>query len=418
LKYFYFLLIIICYFQAFALAGEEVSDRSEFLTQLEVQSRFVDNVYYDYSRNITDATLRAHPHIYARGKPSHFFLDGDLNGIYEKYVSEKIQDHFDYSGKTKLYINAPTDQAFIFGASYNSFSDPSPNETYGRLLHNQILAYLDSITKTQGGGKYLANIKYYSETFTNSILTSQGSTLSSNYLSSNEVDGSLEFNKPFLPETNWLIRLTGGNKQFPNSAIAGTVLGSLLSPIYTKQNSNFGLLEGGVNGRLSEKSLLDASLGYLYRGYADSNTYNGPVLHVDFTEEITRNDQLITGYKYFISDSYWTDFFTDQEIFIGAARIIGDKLVFQSRLAFDYKSFSLPNKRDDQRVTGFLGARYSLNKTVKLTADLKVDILNSDAFNQLASSNSVNPDGTSVKFLDAPASYKAGSIGVGAIAQF
>ena len=138
------------------------------------------------------------------------------------------------------------------------------------------------------------------------------------------------------------------------------------------------------------------------------DTFFAPVFYVHFAEQVTRRDQFTLGYDYKVEDSYYTNYYLDQEIYAGLVKVVGDQILALARLGYDYRSYSLPFRRDDIRITASFSARYSITKTVKATADLKLDLLSSDAYDN--SPNAVSPD--------RPMSYNAGSFTLGLMANY
>jgi hypothetical protein len=399
--------------------GSAYTSNSLLRADVGVVSRYAYNVYYDYLRAISDELFAVKPELKVHSRQSSFYVDGELAGLYEKYFTQTIQDHFDYDGLAHLNINELEPHSWLVSGKYHSFSDPSPNETYGRLTHNQIQGEVKFKTEKNRNGGFDASLKYFSEDFTNPALGTQSSLISSNYLANRTIEGSLQYSKLFSTETIWFLRASGGTTQYPNSIISTAIPATLLSGATQKNNSTFGLAEAGMQGRLSEKSTVDFSVGYLYRGYTDNEKFMNSVFNVHFTDQLGRRDQLLTGFNYTVKDSYWTDYYLEQEVYVGSAHVVGDQLIMLSRIAFDYRNYSSPNRRFDERIVAAVGVKYSLTNSIKLTADLKLDLLSSDAFNtSQTSSTTTNPNGSALKFVDAPASYQAGSAGIGIVADF
>lgn len=388
-------------------------EKPELSTEIGLTTRYIYNVFYDYERNVSDEAVNVTPKFQGHTKPSSIYFNGGLKGLYEKYFSNSIQNHFDYEAAGAAIINEGGNQAIILSGKYGAFSDPSPNETYGRINHTAIESNLEGKFKGDRGNSFVVAGHIKMEKIT---VPPPYAGFNPDYLTNNSLDGKIQYSNAFLPETVWFLRASGGATEYVNPTLDDT----LKARWSAKNNSLYGLGEIGVVGRLTEKSTLDCASGFLARLYKGTNafadpvsdSFTAPVFYLRFTEQITRRDQLIAGYNYVVKDSYWTDYSLDQEIYIGLARVVGDQILLLGRTAYTYRSFSLPQRRDDQRIAGAFTVNYSLSPTIKLTADVKVDLLASDAYDNGVSvaSSSANPD--------RPASYRAGSFGLGIMADF
>jgi hypothetical protein len=117
----------------------------------------------------------------------------------------------------------------------------------------------------------------------------------------------------------------------------------------------------------------------------------------------------MAGYNYTVEEAYSTNYLLNQEIYLGLARVMGDQLLLLTRFSYEYKNYSTPVARNDERVTGGVIVKYSVNPKFKIMADVKVDLLATDAFDSML---------RTVASPDKPASYKAGSFGLGVMALF
>lgn len=395
-------------------------EKSQFKTDVAVGSRYVYNVFYDFLRAVNDAVLTVKPEIRGNTKPSGLFVDAGASGLYEKYLKNSIQDHFDYEGFSDIYINEGGPQSFIVSGRYKSFSDLAPSENYARIERSAIDGNLRAKIKGQRGNSFDISAHYNMDLFNNKQFAGTGQA-DPKFLSNNTIEGTVQYNNNFLPETAWILRASGGKTTYPNPAISMTNNSLALG----KNGSFYAMAETGFVGRLTDKSTIDFASGFLVRNYeettAPSQSFSGPVFYLRFTEQITRRDQLMAGYNYVVKESYWSNYVLDQEIYIGLARVMGDQVLLLTRIGYSYRSYSLPLRRDDERIGAGFMIKYSLSPTIKLTADLKVDLLSSDAFFNGTTTETTpptNPNGTLIAFPDRPASYKAGSFGLGVVASF
>ena len=318
-----------------------------------------------------------------------------------------------------MLIGAQQNKTGRIVGDYQSFSDPSPTATFGRVGRIQAGGGVGGQFKN-GRGSFIDILgRYNIEQFTIPQIVTP-------YLNNTNIEGVVTYSNAFLPETSWIIRGRGGIRQFPTKTINPTdAADSSIALFAPKNDSQYVLLETGLIGRMTENSTVDTAIGWHVRTYTSDyeNTSNqqtqemgtrdfsGPVFYTRFTEQITRRDQLLLGYDYSVADAYITNFVLQQELYMGVVRVLGDQVLFLFRIAYDYNSYSLPSRRDDERLVGSAMIKYSLSPMVKVTADVKVDLLSSDAYS-LAPATYVdfNPD--------RPASYKAGSVGLGLVASF
>ncbi|MCC6278088.1 MAG: outer membrane beta-barrel protein [Oligoflexia bacterium] len=384
-------------------------------TDIGVNTKYQYNVYHDFYRAIGDATVSVNPEFTGQTRPSAFYVKGRLKGIYEKFASQTIQDHFDIDGDLKLLINENEEWSGALFGSGKLFSDPSPNERYGRIARMNANGGL-RLSKVTGKGRSLDfEGSYALESFNDPNQTG----VYSNMLNNQNLEALAQYNNAFLPETNWFLRAKGGMKNYATTTFNNP---SYSESLTAKRNSYYGLIESGFVGRLTERSTVDCAVGWLYRQYAASTLDQGtlfaePVFYMRFVEQVTRRDQLLAGYNYIVSDSYWSDYVLDQEIYLGLGRVMGDQVLVMGRFSYVYKSFSKPIRRDDERITSSIGIRYSINPQLKVTGDFKIDLYSSDAYNTDPSALT-NPNGTIVTAPDRPVSYKAGSIGIGIVATY
>jgi len=386
--------------------GNEIYEPAGIQADLQADSKYQYNIYYDSGGAVNDAVLDLRPSLVARTKPRYFLLEGGLDGYLEQYASAAIQNHFDFSGNSKILMNAEGNTVWRILGTFKSFSDPSPSPTFGRVGRTVAGGGAGVNVRNDKGNALDVFGRASSEQFTIP-------TLKTKYLDNMLMEASAQYNNAFLPETAWISRATAGLHRFPTK----TMLDPQFRPLSAKNDSVYGLLESGFLGRLTEKSTIDSAVGWMLRSYsadtAPSDNFSGPVFYMRFAEQVSRKDQLMVGYNYTVEDSYYTNYVLTQEIYLGLSRVVGDQLLFLARTTYEYRNYSLPNRRDDVRITAGLSAKYSISNTIKLTTDLKIDLLSSDAYD--------NADPNNGDFLvtsDRPSSYKAGSFGVGLVASY
>jgi hypothetical protein len=414
---------------AWANVSIDFPEKSQLQTDVDVTSRFVYNVFYDYDRNLSDGVLAVRPEIRGNTKPSDFFFAGRAVGLYEQYLKNTVQNHFDFEGSGDIFVNEGGRQAFTVSGRYKNFSELAPNEVYPRIPRSVIEGEVKAKLKGDRGNSFDLLARYRMDQFNNTLFNGTG-LADPSYLSNNTIEGSVQYNNNFLPETAWILRASGGQTLYPNPQISMPNN----TGAHPKEDSLYVSAETGFVGRLTEKSTVDFVAGYLVRMYTSKydiisivgndikgESFSGPVFHLHFTEQITRRDQLIAGYNYLVKDSYFTNYLIDQEIYIGLARVMGDQVLILTRIGYNYRSYFKPYRRDDERIAGGLVIKYSLSAQIKLTAEIKVDLLSSDGyFNGTSTSTTspTTPNGVPYTAPDRPASYKAGSFGLGLVASF
>jgi hypothetical protein len=411
MKHFLVVAILMNVASAWASLSIEHEERATANAGVSANSKYVYNVFYDHTRVITDMATTVTPEVSGQTQPKTVYFKGAAGGFYEKYLNYTIQDHFDYQAAGSMLVNEDGGISCKLDGAYKSFSDPAANETYKRIARQNYESALTTTIKGESKNSLILRGRYSSEQFSNPNVTGPLST----YLSNNTIDGLAQYNNAFLPETLWFLRTTGGMTQYTTGAFEPNINNVSAEQ---KNNNFFGMAETGFLGRLTEKSSIDCAVGFHFRSYENSGSgFAQPVFYLRFTEQVTRRDQLIAGYNYIVQNAYWSDYLLDQEIYIGLARVMGDQVLFLSRLGYNYRSYSLPTRRDDERIATAFSLRYSLNSQIKLTADLKVDLLSSDAYNN-QNSGAVNLNGTQVYAPDRPASYKSGTFGIGIMAVY
>ncbi|MDZ4678047.1 MAG: hypothetical protein SGI74_11140 [Oligoflexia bacterium] len=411
----YLILLILIYSTTSLASVERTSVEYEekplIKASVNAATKYMYNIFYDHNRAITDLASHISPEIHGTTKPKTIYFKGSAGGFYEKYLAYSIQDHFDYNGAGSMVINEDGGVSCRVDGNYKSHSDPAANEDYKRINRTNYGASFNMLIKSESKKSVEIKTRYSAENFNNPNLTGPLSS----YLSNNTIDGVVQYNNAFLPETIWFMRASGGMTQYTTGAFELDPNNISAEP---KNNNFFGTTETGFLGRLTERSSVDCAVGFHFRSYQTSGSgFASPLFYLRFTEQVTRRDQMIAGYNYIVNNAYWSDYVLDQEIYIGLARVMGDQVLLLSRLSYLYKSYSLPVRRDDERIATAFSLRYSINSQIKLTADVKVDLLSSDVYNN-QNSGRTNLNGVRVYAPDRPASYKNGTLGLGIIANY
>lgn len=380
-----------------------------YTVDVVAKGRLYYNVFYSYDNPAFDSSFLVSPTFKAQTKPRYFTFETEANAGYEKFLGNAINDHFDYGVLGKMLFNEGGRVSGVTMIRQNQWSDPAYNANYGRPLHNKADLTQDLIFKGDGGDQLKVTGSFdYEDIFIKDY------TFNPRYLTHYDIDAKAEYDFKFLPETSWFLRGSGGFRQYItrnlDSNLQAKYIYSAGSEQSIKSSSTYFLGEVGLSGRLTEKTSVDCATGFLFRLYPYWDNFLSPVFYLHFVEQVTRRDQLIAGYDYVVEDAYSTNYLLNQEIYIGLARVMGDQLLLLTKITYQYKNYSTPVARNDQRVTGGGIIKYSLNPNIKVTAELKVDLLASDAFN--------TQGGNATPFYDPPATYKAGSMALGVTADF
>ena len=224
------------------------------------------------------------------------------------------------------------------------------------------------------------------------------------HLDGYDTSGSARYSYYFLPETAIYFEASGGVRVYPNGS----------NPIdeveFDEQSDSiFAEFMSGVEGRLSDTTSIHASAGFLYREYVVDADFAEPIFRLKFEEQLSPRDILVAGFDYRVTDSYYTNFMVDQTISLGYGRILGDQILVLGRAAYSALSFSLPNRREDQRILGEVDFEYSYTSELKFGAQFTLDLLNSDARENFTTTGSLDdvPDpGVSYEALTLAASAK------------
>lgn len=380
------LLLTMTSFRAFA--GSELS--------LLAGTFFESNVFYTDQGELADGNLRLAPKWRYVGDPNSESITTEVKGSYNKYIQYANQDYFDYGGHLFIPINAEGKWSFRLLGGGEKISEPAIAAKKVTLAEgNSVLATRNErhTYNSSLGIKY----KWTSlSTFrvTGSYAGEAYSDKFQQYLDNSEFKGEGYYDYQFLPETTFFIGGMLGAKDYPNGKKNKL---SILRPTEIKYSSQF--IEGrmGVRGRLAEKTRVDASGAIQIRTYERDSGFSEPVFNLKVEEQFSPKDLLIAGYDYDINDSKWTNFVVDQTTYIGYARILGDQVLLLSRLNYTYSSYSKPYKREDQRLSGRFKIDYSISPKLLLSGLFELDVLNSDQFNAIASS----------QLPDKPVSYEA-----------
>ncbi|MBK9294560.1 MAG: outer membrane beta-barrel protein [Oligoflexia bacterium] len=403
------LFFIFLYINSFAQTSSTIlsTDEETLKADIEASTRYNYNIFYSYDNLISDFSLYLTPKLRAQTKPKALQLSAMLDLEYEKFLSYSSQDYFNYSLKTLTTLNEGSANSFTLGLDYAGFSDPAMNSSVARVQHQRADANLSYAYIKDNGDRLKLKLNYKYED-----ILAPSYTFNPNYLRHYNAELVGQYDFRFLPETYWFLRLTGGMREYTNPTLGTQEISNFVTATgfqSIKTSNMYGLGEVGISGRLTDKTIIDAATGFLVRMYPTDDSFVAPVFYIHFIEQVTRRDQLIAGYNYVVEDAYSTNWFLNQEIYIGLARVMGDQVLLLVKMSYEYKNYSTPLPRNDQRVTGGGIIKYSFKPHLKFFGEMKVDLMATDYFfNHTSALNAA----------DRPGSYRAGYIGAGVMANF
>ncbi|MCB0347475.1 MAG: hypothetical protein KDD37_01500 [Bdellovibrionales bacterium] len=371
-----------------ALMLQQVFSATE--VQLEGGLRAESNAFYRDRDLVTDFALYVKPSISLSKETKSTASNLHVHSDYSKYTGNSSLDYFDYDVSANTTLNTRGKWVWSGAVSYALNSEPPDDQGIERLDKTETTESLKLTYKK-------SKIRQHSVTGYSRQTNFSLDTLE--YGNNVTVGGSYEYQYYFLPETAFLFIVDAESSTYANglkflNQDPGTTRYLYDNTLY---RSKF-----GIKGRLTEFTELYLFFGYAMRTYEKDTSFNEPVFEVRFQEQITPQDILIAGYIYKTLDSFYTNYEINQHMFIGYSRVFGDRFIVSFRSDYIYTSFSLPNRREDQRLTGTLRADISYKPNWIIQAGIVGDFLASDTLNQ-----------TSSDVLDPATSYQALQVFVG-----
>jgi hypothetical protein len=370
------------------------------IAEVGVTGTYQNNAFYEDENINGDFVMSIEPHLkWGDGSYKYGGNYFRFDGSYNKFVKFANLDYYDFDMEGQWApLNNPKSVQWQFFADSALESDTAIDDESERRTR---INY--------GGGTKLR----FALSDTSSVtlwghykMQDQISTLF-NHFDNTELNSGLFYNYWFLPETAINFGIEGGMKTYPNGKTPPADL-----DYSTKQSSVYAFPYVSVDGRLGPTTSAFAKAGYLYLDYEEapfgqSNAdFVEPKFEIKFEEQISARDVLSAGFDYLVYDTYFSNFILEQTIFLAYGRIIGDRILFLTRMGYSSLSYSLPTRREDQRIFGNFAVEYSVSRKLKLLGNFKVDILNSDSRDNF-STNGGNDPGE-----DPPMSYQSTHLGV------
>ena len=341
---------------------------------------YESNTYYSDLKKADDIAFSIEPNlIYSNDVASKYTILTNSTVSYTKFLSNTNQDYFDYDLNLKnLFKFSPKFQLSITPHA-KLLSEPALDKTQDRLERQFVGATLGMVLAKDSRRQYILEGDYTQESL---------SQTDYDHLNNHAFSGRLYYKKYFLPETFVYMGISGGARMYPDGA---------KSTVARKKYDNQRIEPGvGLEGRLTRYIKIRSYFGYSMIQYKQDTNYNDPVYLLELEEEISPRDFLLMGLENSAEDSYFTNFQINQKVYLGYGRFIGDQILWVSKAEYLYKTYSRPQRRDDQRFVIDTRMEYSYSQTLKLEASLMFDTLSSDA---------VDPDGPPDP-IDPSASYQ------------
>jgi hypothetical protein len=365
----YLLLLFSLLFTRLAFASVEGSIEAG----LEAES----NAFYFDDSDVGDFNFNLRPSLLFQNKGKFFPLKLNVDSVYKKYMVNSNLDMLNYVSSLEMPYNTQGKWQPTLKAHLVHDSEPPLTAILDRTYHNEYGGGLLLRYNKSELTKYYLDLDYIQESFDRSNL---------DYLKNQKMHAELGYDFFFLPETALVVRGRFEQHVYPEGMSIYDIDDT--TSRYKPNNQLFQLV-GGVKGRLTEFTKVDLQFGYAFRQYVKESSFSEPVFSVNFEEQVSPQDLILAGYVYKVDDTYYTNYVLDQTMYLGYARVYGDRLIFYTRLEYIYRSYSRPNRREDQRVYGNFKVEYSYRSNVTWICQLLVDAMSTDTFN--LQNNAVDP---------------------------
>jgi hypothetical protein len=336
-------------FLMFFLLG--LSPHLQINEYLDVYSGVDTNpVYYDGASK-SDFFFSVDPNldIYYKKKVLGIGLKSNLK--YKKYFRVKNQSFLNYNINPSLDVNL-TDYFNIFASNnYFSASDPILLETESRAEYYKNNFY--------SGIKYEKDSFGFFTSFKHNYTRYKLSTF--NQFNNYKMYIDLKLKYKFLPETSIFFGGRWGKSSYDEDYVAGSFY-----------NSNSNHYEGflGMEGRLTNTMLIYLETAFLLLKYKDSFSFHEPTFKLKITDILSEKDFLSFGFERYAYDSYYSNLYLDQKVFIELKSIFFDNIVSLSKFQYIYRNYFGDNTRLDHRVNLGLEFAVPLFKISKISRNV------------------------------------------------
>ncbi len=340
---------------------------------LTVGTFYESNSYYEDKSDKGDFFISVKPELmYEPGKKKGFLTSAYGMAQYNKYFVHSNLDFFQYEGHLKIQTISDTETGFFLKPSVKTLSEPPINETGDRPLRQFMGAEAGAQWRSTELSRFEIEGNYQTEAVS---FNPPSGMISYDFQQNYEINMVAKHLYSFLPETNLVTALKVGQKIFPEGT---KYKGTPNEEFGLKYDSQYIEVGSGVVGRLTRTMKIRSYAGFLFREYAKEAGFREPIFTLEFEEERSPRDMILLGYDYTVEDTYYSNFVLKQKMHIGFGRIFGDQLLALARLSYQYRSYSRPNRREDQRLAGEFKLDYSFSKTFKAEAVFTADLLTSE----------------------------------------
>lgn len=347
-----------------------------FNSDVKFGSFYETNTYYSSDAKKSDVGFLVEPHV-AYNSSGKYSIQTDSTVSYTKYLSNTNQDFFTYDLNLKNNLKLGDSFQVYVTPKAKLLSEPALDKTQDRLERQFIGANFGFLWSRDQRRQWIFETQYEQESLSQDEY---------DHLNNQSITAKLYYKKYFLPETFVYFGVSGGTRQYPDGKDA-------IREKYDSQRIEPGF---GLEGRLTRYFKIRSYFGYSIIQYKEEVNYQDPVYLVELEEELSPKDFLLLGLENSAEDSYFTNFQLNQKVYVGYGRFIGDQLLWTTKIEYLYRTYSRPQRRDDQRFIADTRLEYSLSEKLKLEASLMLDVLSSDA---------VDPDGPPAP-IDPSASYQ------------
>jgi len=341
-------------------------------------SFYETNTFYASDEKESDIGFLVEPHVFYNSG-GRYSIQTDSTVSYTKYLSNTNQDNLTYDLNLKNNLKI-SDRLQVYATpKIKLLSEPALGKDADRLERQTMGGNFGFVWSRDSRRQWIFDSSYEIETMSQSEYY---------HLDNQTMSAKLYYKKYFLPETFVYFGASGGARIFPD----GT---KYILEKYDSQRIEPGF---GLEGRLTRYFKIRSYLGYALLQYKEDVNYQDPVYLIELEEEMSPKDFLLMGLESSVDDSYFTNYQLNQKVYVGYGRFIGDQILWVTKAEYLYKTFSRPNRRDDQRFVADTRLEYSFSEKLKLEASLMFDILSSDAVKQ--------GDGVSPDPIDPSSSYQ------------
>lgn len=321
-------------------------------------SFYETNTYYASDEKDSDIGFLVEPHIFYNSG-GRFSVQTDSTVSYTKYLSNTNQDNFTYDLNLKNSLRL-TDRFQVYATpKIKLLSEPALGKDVDRLERQTMGGNFGFVWSKDSRRQWIFDSSYEIETMSQSDYY---------HLDNQAMAAKLYYKKYFLPETFVYFGVSGGAKIFPDGL-------KYKREKYDSQRVEPGF---GLEGRLTRYFKIRSYLGYAVMQYKQDVNYQDPVYLIELEEEMSPKDFILMGLESSAEDSYFTNFQLNQKVYVGYGRFIGDQILWVTKAEYLYKTYSRPNRRDDQRFVADSRMEYSYSEKLKIEASLMFDILSSD----------------------------------------